>query len=850
MKSPNAPLAALGCLLLWTSAPADAATVRDDFSSRSWSNNDGTANWSGSWIEVDANATGPTSGNAWITSGGELRLEDRPNTGGDPSVAREVNLAGATSAILRFDWRTTSGVDPADSVVLEVSSNGGSTWTTLENFTGLDGVNSGSRAIDISSYAAVDTQVRFRVNNLYGGSGETFRLAYVEIDYTVVLSGTELSISQTDSPDPVNVGNNLSYSITVTNNGPDDASGVTVTDTLPAGVIFLSASASQGSCSETSGVVTCLPGDMPAGSRATINIVVSAPFTTGTISNSATVTGNETDPIPANNTSAESTTVQNLNVNQLCYLVADAGGGNGGNDLFTRVDTADFNPATNETSIGTGTGTSTIEAIAFNAATGVVYAADAGRLGTLSTTSGVFQPLPQTFGTGSGTFGNVSFSDVDGMSYDATTGVLYGSHRRSGTNVLLQIDMATGAHVPNAFGAGVDYVPIQPVFGNTIVDDIAVDPTTGVLFATMNSGGSSDRLVRVNKATGATTDVALITVPDIEGLGTDPSGQLWGTSGTQGILYEINKLTGVGSNGRTINNGSDYESVDCYAFSPSIIADLGVAKTVDDPAPAESDTISYTVTVTNGGPGPATVVQLSDILPAGVSFISYAATQGTYDAFSGAWFVGSLAAGGSETLTLQAIVDPGTGGSVITNTAAVAFLSQNDPNSSNDQASVDISPLGSPSLIVLKAASTMSDPVNGTSDPKAIPGATVRYQIIVTNTGAGAVDADSLRLIDPLPAAMALVVADFDASTAGPVKFTDGTPTSGVTYSYIALDDPGDDIEFSDDGGATYDYEPADVGDGTDPAVTNIRVNPKGSFAGSVGSGDPNAQFEIKLIVR
>ena len=54
--------------------------------------------------------------------------------------------------------------------------------------------------------------------------------------------------------------------------------------------------------------------------------------------------------------------------------------------------------------------------------------------------------------------------------------------------------------------------------------------------------------------------------PDIEGLGTDPSGQLWGTSGTQGILYEIDKLTGVGSNGRTIDNGGDYESVDCFAF--------------------------------------------------------------------------------------------------------------------------------------------------------------------------------------------------------------------------------------------------------------------------------------------
>ena len=91
-------------------------------------------------------------------------------------------------------------------------------------------------------------------------------------------------------------------------------------------------------------------------------------------------------------------------------------------------------------------------------------------------------------------FGTLSFSDVDGLAYDATTGVLYGSHRRSGSDVLIQIDMTTGAHVPNAFGAGVDYVEIQPVFSNTLVDDIAIDPTTGTMYASTNSGGSTDRL--------------------------------------------------------------------------------------------------------------------------------------------------------------------------------------------------------------------------------------------------------------------------------------------------------------------------------------------------------------------
>ncbi len=642
----------------------------------------------------------------------------------------------------------------------------------------------------------------------------------------------------------------MSYTLTVANAGPEDATGVTVTDTLPAGVTFQSASATQGSCAQAAGIVSCFLGDLTSSSNATINIAVTAPVVTGTMTNSATVSGNEIDPVSSNNASNENTVVQNLNVNQLCYLVADAGGGNGGNDLFTRIDTADFNPATNETSIGTGTGTNSIEAIAFNSSTGTVYAANANRLGVLNLVTGAFQGRPQTFGTGSGTLGNITFDDIDGLAYDATTGVLYGVDARGGTDVLIQINMTTGAHVPNAFGAGVDYVPIPPIASNTITDDIAIDPTTGVMYASVNSGGSSDRLIRINKLTGATTDVSLITVPDIEGLGTDSTGQLWGTSGTQGILYEISKFTGVGSNGRSINNGGDYEAVDCFAFSPTVTADLNVGKTVDDPTPAEGGTVNYTVTVTNAGPGPATVVQLMDLLPTGVTLVSAIPAQGTYDALTGDWFVGTVPVGSNITLLLQVLVDSGTAGTTITNTASVDFLSQNDPNPGNNVAAVDINPPGAPSLTVVKAVLTLDDPVNGGVNPKAIPGATMRYVIITTNSGAGQVDTDTLVVTDPVPTNMALRVADFDGSTAGPVQFIDGATASGLSYSFIGLDDATDDVSFSDDGGATFDYEPSVDANGVDLAVTDIRINPKGSLAGSTAAGDPGVELAFKMIVQ
>ncbi|HWD08578.1 MAG TPA: DUF11 domain-containing protein, partial [Actinomycetota bacterium] len=121
-------------------------------------------------------------------------------------------------------------------------------------------------------------------------------------------STADVSLAKTSSPDPVTVGSPLTYTLTAANAGPDPATGVSVTDPLPAGVSYTSASASQGSCTQASGTVSCTLGTLDLGATATVTIAVT-PNVTGTVSNTASVSANETDPNPANNSATATTTV-------------------------------------------------------------------------------------------------------------------------------------------------------------------------------------------------------------------------------------------------------------------------------------------------------------------------------------------------------------------------------------------------------------------------------------------------------------------------------------------------------------------------------------------------------------
>ena len=684
----------------------------------------------------------------------------------------------------------------------------------------------------------------------------------------------DLQIVKTDSQDPATINGSLGYMLDITNNGPDDALNVVVTDTLPGTVTYQSATPSQGSCSESGGTVTCNLGTIANGGTAEVNILVTAPPTPGTITNTASVTSDSDDPDPSNNTDSEDTQI-NSNVNQLCYVVADTGGGNGGNDFALIVDTG----TATTTPIGTGTGTNQIEAIAYfnDGSTEALYATNAGTFGSIDLSTGVFTAIRDVDGSlpqPDGTQGGQDFADIDGLTYDPIRGVIWGAERQgSAPDLLFQInitppvnvgDLEVGQFIPGAFGDRDgdgnpdDYLEIGTAALDT--DDIAFDRTTGTMYAAINDGATNDELYTIDLTTGAVgAPVGVITIDDTEGLGTDATGQLWGTNGSgEELLYQIDKTTGVGDNEVIMTTGDDHESVDCFAVSPSASSDLAVAKTVDEANPSINQTITYTVSVTNNGPSQANAVQIQDVLPAGVTYVDDTPSQGTYNDGDGLWYVGTLAASATATLDIEVTVDSDRAGQTITNTASVQSSSNPDPDPANDSASVDID-VAAPALLVVKSSQVFSDPFNGTTNPKRIPGAFIRYTVGITNTGDGATDADTLTVTDPPPGGAGtllndstIFVGDLNGVGSGPVIFVDGQPSgtaSGMTYNYDAGDPTNDDLEFSNDNGATWTYQPTPDAAGFDAQVTNIRVNPQGALPGAVGGNNPSFQviFQTRI---
>src|SRR5581483_10627515 len=172
-------------------------------------------------------------------------------------------------------------------------------------------------------------------------------------------------------------------------------------------------------------------------------------------------------------------------------------------------------------------------------------------------------------------------------------------------------------------------------------------------------------------------------------------------------------------------------------------ADLALSKAVSDATPNVGATITFTVTLVNHGPGAATGVAVADPLPAGLTFISAVPGQGTYDAATGQWTVGTVAAGTPLTLSIKARVESP---AAQTNVAAVSAADQFDPDTANNQASVT----ETPQQADLALAKSVDDPAPNV-------GGTVTFTVTLTDHGPD--PATGVSVEDLLPAGLTFLSA-------------------------------------------------------------------------------------------
>ncbi len=488
----------------------------------------------------------------------------------------------------------------------------------------------------------------------------------------------DLSVTQVDAPDPVAAGSPLTYTLNVTNHGPDAVPDLTVLDALPGTVELVSATPSQGTCTtELCGSLSCTLGELGAGEHATVAVEVT-PLVPGTVNNTVLVPV-VNDSEPANNQAVETTTVL-AGTSAAVLLSID-----GGSDQLRVIDPDD----------GSTLGTTAVrlpgstvvggEGLAVDPRTGELWAlvrlSDRSglELVTLDPVTGVARRI----GTPGENFTGLAF-DSTGTLYSVKTEGSYATP--ASLHTLSQTDAASS-------------------FVAALAEDsqggqaIAFNPRDGHLY--FASGRLRLRAVALGDLT--ITDVAscwaaVATVRALTHLGGDVM-----------LLVDVDsQLHAVTAGGGLTHLGAiDHPSrgLALVAALPSAEVSL-TQEAVPDPVAAGS-TLTYTLTIANDGPDNVPALALFDTLPAAVTLISATPSQGVCELdpcgpLSCA--LGELGAGERATVTLE--VTPLAAGT-ITNTVSVPALA--DPDLDDNQAVLDVNVRPGSSTPVLFSVDRYSD---------------------------------------------------------------------------------------------------------------------------------------------
>ncbi|HEX8173314.1 MAG TPA: IPTL-CTERM sorting domain-containing protein [Thermoanaerobaculia bacterium] len=579
----------------------------------------------------------------------------------------------------------------------------------------------------------------------------------------------DMGVTKT-GPGTAGPGTDVTYTITVFNNGPDTAEDVVLSDTLPGTLTLVSFDASPSNtgpamncttpAAGSGGTITCTADTFAAGTSNTFTLVAHVPdeTTSGTVTNTVTVSTSTVDPNEEDDSSLTELTVSNVDVS-----VTKTGpvSGTAGQDVTYSILVSNAGPdaATIELTDVTPAGTTFATLV---------------QSGAICST-----PAPNSAGTVQCTFAlGVNQSSTFTLTLHTDPSITSVTNTAD-ARVLDVFDRDTTNNTSTAT------TPLSAVsdLGVAKSGPATATPGTNLSYTVTVTNNGPSTATSVSLTDAIPTGTTFVSATQNSGPAFDCSG-----SGASGIVCTIASLvpsspatftfvfavdpaaTGMVSNTAAIDsatvpdpNSNNDSSTSVVALVPA--ADVGVTKS--GPATtAPGGNVTYTVVVNNVGPSTATGVSLSDTLPPGTTPVS--ATQDSGPLFTCtntpaavSCTIASLAPSSPATFTLVFAVDAASTGT-LTNTAIVS--SPIDTNGNNNTSSTTAALVASADLTAAKNGSTT-----------ATPGSTAVYTITVENNGPST--ATNVTVTDTLPAGTTFL---FGAQNFGPF-FNCSYPDVGST---------------------------------------------------------------------
>ena len=672
---------------------------------------------------VDDPSESITVGNATDLVIGKTVDNGTPNEGDTVTFTVTVTNSGPAQA-------TNVSIDDALPAGLTIGSMTPSTGTWAAPTWTIGSLNNGASATltivaDVDAGTAGST-ITNTVTNVTLDQVDSDTTADDPSESITVGNATDLVIGKTVDNGTPDEGDTITFTVTVTNSGPAQATNVSIDDVLPAGLTAGTITPSQGSYTAPTWTI----GTIDSGSSATLTIQASVDAGTAGSTITNTVTNVALDQVDSDTTAddlSESVTVGNA-TDLVIGKTVDSGTPDEGDSVTFTVTVTNSGPAQ-------ATNVSIDDALPAGLTIGSVtpsvgsYTAPTWTIGTLN--SGASATLTIVADVDAGTSGSTITNTVTNVALDQTDSNTTADDFSESITVGNSTDLVIGKTVDNG----------TPEEGDTVTFTVTVT----------NSGPAQATNVSIDDALPAGLTIGSVTPST--GTWTDPTWTIGtlnsGASATLSIVADVD----AGTAGSTITNNVTNVSLDqtdsnttADDLSESVTVgnstDLFITKIVDNGIPNEGDTVTFTVTVTNSGPAQATNVSIDDALPAGLTVGSITPSTGTWA--DPTWTIGTLADGASATLTITADVNAGTAGSTITNTVTNISLDQTDSNSTADDPSESITVGNATDLVIGKTVD------NGTPDE----GDTITFTVAVTNSGPA--QATNVSIDDALPAGLTI----------------------------------------------------------------------------------------------